>query len=188
MSEAATVIVPRLRVKYREEVAPALREKFNLTNAHQIPTLQKVVVNMGVGKAIENKKRLDAAVADLARITGQQPKICKATRSVAGFRLREGMPIACMVTLRGDRMWEFVDRLLTLAIPRIRDFRGIKRKSFDGRGNFSMGLPDQLVFPEIDVDRVEWPQGMDITFVITGGSDAMSLELLRLLGMPFRKD
>ena len=179
---------PRLREKFENEVAPALREKFKLANVHQIPRLQKIVVNMGVGAAIENKKRLDAAANDLASIVGQKAEIRRATRSVAGFKLREGVPIGCRVTLRGARMWEFLDRLLTLAIPRIRDFRGIKRKSFDGRGNFSMGLADQLVFPEVNLDKVEWQQGMDVTFVMSGGSDEMSLEFLTLLGMPFRKD
>ena len=186
MTETKTI--PRLKTQYHDEVAGGLKEKFKLDNVHQIPRLQKVVVNMGVGSAVDNKKRIDAAAKDLGRITGQQPQICRAKRSVAQFRLREGMPIGCRVTLRGDRMYEFCDRLFTLVIPRIRDFRGIKRKSFDGRGNFSMGLADQLVFPEIDVDKVEAPQGMDITFVMTGGSDAMSFELLSQLGMPFRKE
>ena len=184
----ATTDKPRLRQRYGDEIAAGLKDKFKLKNVHEVPRLQKIVVNMGVGKAIENKKRLDAAMKDLATITGQKPQIRKAKRSVAGFKLREGWNIGCRVTLRDDRMYEFMDRLLSVAIPRIRDFRGIKRKSFDGRGNFSMGLPDQLVFPEINVDRVEWPQGMDIAFVITGGSDAMSFELLSKLGMPFRKD
>lgn len=183
-----TKVQPRLKERYREEVANALKEKFKLDNVHQIPRLQKVVVNMGVGSAVDNKKRLDAAAADLGLITGQKPQVCRAKRSVANFRLREGMPIGCRVTLRGDRMYEFIDRLFTLVIPRIRDFRGIKRKSFDGRGNFSMGLADQLVFPEVDVDKIDSPQGMDITFVMTGGSDAMSFELLSMLGMPFRKE
>ncbi len=186
MTETKTA--PRLRERYVAEIRDALKEKFKLNNVHQVPSLQKVVVNMGVGKAIENKKRLDNAARDLGTITGQKARVVQAQRSVAGFKLREGVPIAARVTLRGDRMYEFVDRLFTLAIPRIRDFRGIKRKSFDGRGNFSMGLSDQLVFPEISVDKVEWSQGMDITFVMTGGSDAMSLELLSMLGMPFRKD
>ena len=183
-----TKVIPRLKERYTTEVASALKEKFKLENVHQIPRLQKVVVNMGVGSAVDNKKRIETAARDLGIITGQKPQICRAKRSVAQFRLREGMPIGCRVTLRGDRMFEFIDRLFTLVMPRIRDFRGIKRKSFDGRGNFSMGLADQLVFPEIDVDKVETPQGMDITFVMTGGSDAMSFELLSMLGMPFRKE
>ncbi|MEE9393780.1 MAG: 50S ribosomal protein L5 [Planctomycetota bacterium] len=183
-----TTYVPRLRKLYDDEILKAVSEKFKLENVHEAPHLQKIVVNMGVGKAIENKKRLEQAAADLALITGQKPQICKAKRSVAGFKLREGMPIGCRVTLRGPRMWDFLDRLLSLAMPRIRDFRGIKRSSFDGRGNFSLGIGDQLVFPEVKVDRVEHQQGMDVTIVMTGNSDAMSLELLTRLGMPFRKD
>lgn len=192
MSEAATApesqAKPRLLEKYEGEIRAALQEKFALSNVHQIPRLKKVVVNMGVGEAIENKKRLDAAMDDLAIITGQRPKLCRAKRSVAGFKLREEMPIGCKVTLRGHRMYEFLDRLISVAIPRIRDFRGIKRNSFDGRGNFSMGLAEQVVFPEINLDKVEWVQGMDITMVIGGGSDEMSQELLTLLGMPFKRD
>ncbi len=184
----ATKTKPRLLERYEKEIVPSLREKFKLGNPHQVPRLEKITVNMGVGSAIENKKRLESSARDLGVITGQRPQIIKAKRSVAGFKLRQGVPIACRVTLRGDRMWEFLDRLLTLAIPRIRDFRGIKRKSFDGRGNFGMGLPDQLVFPEIHVDKVDWNQGMDIAFTISGGNDALSLELLTQLGMPFRKD
>jgi large subunit ribosomal protein L5 len=179
---------PRLATKYRSEVLQGLVERFGLKNRHQAPRLEKIVVSMGVGKAIENRKRLDAAAQDLSTICGQRAQLRKAKVSVSGFKLREGMPIGCMVTLRGQRMYEFLDRLVTLAIPRIRDFRGIKRKSFDGRGNFSMGLTDQLVFPEISIDKVEWQQGMNITCVISGGSDEMSLELLNRLGMPFRKD
>lgn len=186
MTETKTV--PRLREKYEKEIAPALKEKFKLSNPHQIAGLQKIVVNMGVGKAIENKKRLEAAARDLGTITGQKPQVCNAKKSVAGFKVREGWPVGCRVTLRGDRMYEFMDRLFTLAIPRIRDFRGIKSKSFDGRGNFSMGLNDQIVFPEINVDKVDWTQGMDITFVITGNNDEMSYELLKQLGLPFRKN
>lgn len=186
MTETKTV--PRLREKYDQEIAASLKEKFKLKNPHQIAKLQKIVVNMGVGKAIENKKRLESAARDLGTITGQKPQICKAKRSVAGFKVREGWPVGCRVTLRGDRMYEFIDRLFTLAIPRIRDFRGIKSKSFDGRGNFSMGLADQIVFPEINVDKVDWNQGMDITFVMTGGNDEMSYELLKQLGLPFRKN
>ncbi|MCA9320418.1 MAG: 50S ribosomal protein L5 [Planctomycetes bacterium] len=188
MSETKEKVSPRLETRYHEEIAPALREKFGLKNVHQTPRLTKITVNMGVGKAIENKKRLDAAAKDLGTITGQRPQIVRAKRSVAGFKLREQMPISCRVTLRGHLMYEFLDRMLTLAVPRIRDFRGIKRKSFDGRGNFAMGLADQLVFPEIQVDRVEWNQGMDVCFTITGNDDAMSFELLTQLGVPFQKD
>jgi len=190
MSEAATETAarPRLLEKYEGEIKGALKEKFGLPNVHQIPRLKKIAVNMGVGEAIENKKRLDAAMDDMAIITGQRPKLCRAKRSVAGFKLREEMPIGCKVTLRGHRMYEFLDRLISVAIPRIRDFRGIKRNSFDGRGNFSMGLAEHVVFPEINLDKVDWVQGMDITMVMGGGSDEMSQELLTLLGMPFKRD
>lgn len=190
MSEAATApaATPRLLEKYENDIKGALKEKFALSNIHQVPRLRKIVVNMGVGEAIENKKRLDAAMDDMAIITGQRPKLCRAKRSVAGFKLREEMPIGCKVTLRGYRMWEFLDRLISVAIPRIRDFRGIKSNSFDGRGNFSMGLAEQVVFPEINLDKVEWVQGMDITMVISGGSDEMSLALLTQIGMPFKRD
>jgi large subunit ribosomal protein L5 len=185
---STTMKQPRLRALYDDTIKASLREKFELKNVHQIPRLEKIVVNMGVGKAIENKKRLDQAMKDLGTITGQKAQMRRAKISVAGFKVRSGMPIGCRVTLRGERMWDFAERLFSLALPRVRDFRGIKRKSFDGRGNFSMGLADQLVFPEIRVDQVENQQGMDITFVISGGSDGMSYELLSQLGMPFRKD
>ncbi|MAB89912.1 MAG: 50S ribosomal protein L5 [Planctomycetes bacterium] len=190
MSEAATTPAetPRLLDKYVNDVKGALKDKFDLSNVNQIPRLTKIVVNMGVGEAVENKKRLDAAMVDMAIITGQRPKLCRAKRSVAGFKLREEMPIGCKATLRGYRMWEFLDRLISIAVPRIRDFRGIKSNSFDGRGNFSMGLAEQVVFPEINLDKVEWVQGMDITMVISGGSDEMSLELLTQLGIPFKRD
>jgi large subunit ribosomal protein L5 len=190
MSDAATAkaATPRLLEKYVNDIRGPLKEKFALSNVNQIPRLLKIVVNMGVGEAIENKKRLDAAMEDMAIITGQRPKLCRAKRSVAGFKLREEMPIGCKVTIRGCRMWEFLDRLISVAIPRIRDFRGIKPNSFDGRGNFSMGLAEQVVFPEINLDKVEWVQGMDITMVISGGSDEMSLELLTQVGMPFKRD
>ncbi len=190
MTETAVeqVARPRLLEKYEKDIRGALKEKFGLPNVHQIPRLRKIVVNMGVGEAIENKKRLDAAMEDLAIIAGQRPKMCRAKRSVAGFKLREEMPIGCKVTLRGYRMYEFLDRLISIAVPRIRDFRGIKRKSFDGRGNFSMGLSEQVVFPEINLDKVEWVQGMDITMVISGGSDEMSLEMLTQIGVPFTRD
>lgn len=181
-------VTPRLSVKFKTEVMKGLQERFGLKNVNQVPRLEKIVVSMGVGKAIENKKRLEAAASDLTTICGQKAQIRKAKVSVSGFKLREGMAVGARVTLRGAKMWEFLDRLVTLAIPRIRDFRGIKRKSFDGRGNFSMGLSDQLVFPEISIDKVEWQQGMNITCVISGGSDEMSFELLNGLGMPFRRD
>lgn len=184
---AQTKTMPRLKTRYLDEVRDRLRTKYTLANVHQIPRLEKVVVNMGVGEAVENKKRVDAVMADLAAITGQKPKLCKARRSVAAFKLREGMPIGCKVDLRGDRMFEFLDRLISLALPRVRDFRGVPRNAFDGRGNYSMGLQEQTVFTEINLDKVEHTQGMDITIVMTGGNDAMSFDLLKELGMPFKQ-
>ena len=184
----ADTYTPRLRTKYDAEIVKAMTEKFGYANPMQVPRIEKITLNMGVGEAVENKKRLDAAMVDMAIITGQRPKLCRAKRSVAGFKLREEMPIGCKATLRGYRMWEFLDRLISIAVPRIRDFRGIKSNSFDGRGNFSMGLAEQVVFPEINLDKVEWVQGMDITMVISGGSDEMSLELLTQLGIPFKRD
>lgn len=184
---ATTSAHPRLQDLYNKEVRQKLQEKFQLTNVHQIPQVEKVTVNMGVGGAIENKKRIEAALKDLGAITGQKPKLCRARLSVAGFKLREGMPIGCKVDLRRAHMWEFLDRLMNIAMPRIRDFRGIKRNSFDGRGNFSLGISEQSIFPEINLDKVEHTQGMDITIVMSGGSDEMSLELLSLLGMPFKQ-
>jgi large subunit ribosomal protein L5 len=181
------VPMPRLETRYREEVRPALMKKFKLKNVHQVPRIKKVVLNMGVGKAIDNKKRLEEAVSHLTVIAGQKPVITIAKNSVAGFKLREGMPIGCKVDLRDARMWEFLDRLISLAIPRIRDFRGIKADSFDGRGNFSLGLGEESVFPEINMDKAEFSQGLDVTVVMSGSSDPMSFELLSALGMPFRK-
>ena len=176
----------RLREKYKEEVMAALMERFSLTNPMAVPRIDKVTVNMGVGEATENKKFLEEASRDLSVITGQKPKINAARRSVSGFRLREGTPIGCMVTLRGNRMFEFLDRLISIVIPRIRDFRGLSPRSFDGRGNFSMGLSEQIVFPEIDLDSVEHTQGMNVTITIKNATDEMSFELLKGLGMPFR--
>lgn len=184
---ADTKIVPRLKEHYKNVVRGKLQEKYGLKNVHQIPKIEKIVLNMGVGAAVENKKRVDAAMVDMATICGQKPKLCKARRSVATFKLREEMPIGCKADLRGDRMYEFLDRLISIAIPRIRDFRGIPTNAFDGRGNFSMGLSEQSVFPEINLDRVEHTQGMDITVVISGGSDAMSFDLLKEMGMPFKQ-
>ncbi|HYC77437.1 MAG TPA: 50S ribosomal protein L5 [Planctomycetota bacterium] len=184
----ATAEITRLEKKYREEAAPALKAKFGLKNIHQIPRISKVTLNMGVGRAVDNKKRLEEAVQHLTAIAGQKPVVTLAKRSVAGFKLREGMPIGCKVDLRGSRMWEFLDRLISLAIPRIRDFRGVKADSFDGRGNFSMGLTEQSVFPEVTLDKVEFQQGLDVTIVMTGGSDKLSFELLSAMGMPFRKN
>jgi len=190
MSEVATekeLYVPRLLRKYREEVVPQLRERFGYTNELEVPRLWKIVISMGVGKAVENRARLDAAVRDLALLSGQKPIITRARRSVAGFRVRAGMPIGCMVTLRRARMYEFLDRLISIVIPRIRDFRGLNPHAFDGRGNYNMGLSDQLVFPEVPVDHVEFLQGMNISLVTTARTDEEGYELLRLLGMPFRE-
>jgi large subunit ribosomal protein L5 len=177
--------MPSLKDKYRTEVAPALKEKFKYTSAMQIPKLEKIVLNMGVGDVKENAKALDAAANDMAIIAGQKPIITKAKKSVAAFKLREGMSIGCKVTLRGNRMYEFADRFLNIALPRVRDFRGVPGNSFDGRGNYSMGIKEQLIFPEIDYDKVEKIRGMNITFVTTAKSDEEAKELLKLLGMPF---
>jgi len=178
--------LPRRQQMYRDKVVEALRQEFNYPNPMMIPRLSKIVVNMGVGQAVENKNRMDAAVKDLTAITGQKPMIRKARIAVSGFRLRIGYAVGTAVTLRGRRMWEFLDRLITLAMPRIRDFRGVPKK-FDGRGNYSMGLSEQSVFPEIQLDKVEFVQGMDITFVTTAETDQEGLALLKALGMPFQK-
>jgi large subunit ribosomal protein L5 len=177
---------PRLQQVYRNKVVAALRKDFGYPNPMMVPRLQKVVINMGVGRAVENKNRIEAANKDLTAISGQKPLIRKARGAVSGFKLREGYPIGIAVTLRGARMWEFLDRLITLAIPRIRDFRGLPTK-LDGRGNYTMGLSEQSVFPEIQLDKVEFVQGMDITFVTTAPTDKEGLALLTHLGMPFRK-
>lgn len=176
---------PRLREKYKADVIPALKERFAIGNDLAVPRLEKIVVNMGVKGAVENKSRLDAAVRDMATITGQRPTVRKAKSSIAGFKLREGMPIACAVTLRGTRMWEFADRLINLVLPRIRDFRGVKSK-LDGRGNYTLGLAEQILFPEIEFDRIEFSQGMDITFVTSAPTDEQGHALLKGLGMPFQ--
>jgi large subunit ribosomal protein L5 len=178
---------PRMKQKYEDEVFSKIKEKYALKNAMEVPRLSKIVVNMGVGGAKENKNMLESATRDLGIITGQKPLITQARNSVAGFKLREGMPIGCKVTLRGHRMWEFLDRLISIAIPRIRDFRGLSRKSFDGRGNYSMGLTEQIVFPEIDLDSVQFVQGMDVAIVTTARDDAMAMDMLEWLGMPFKK-
>lgn len=178
--------LPRLQQLYREKAVPALRKDFAYPNPMMVPRLLKVVVNMGVGKAVENKNRIESATKDLTAITGQKPLVRKARGAVSGFKLREGYPVGVAVTLRGSRMWEFVDRLITLAIPRIRDFRGLPTK-LDGRGNYTMGLSEQSVFPEIQLDKVEFVQGMDITFVTNAPTDKEGLALLTQLGMPFRK-
>jgi large subunit ribosomal protein L5 len=177
----------RLQDKYSKEIVPAMMKKFHITNHMAVPRLKKITVSMGVGKATQEKKRIDAAAKELGLITGQKPVITKARMSVAGFKVRQGMPIGCAVTLRGRRMYEFLDRLISVAIPRIRDFRGVPAKSFDGRGSYSMGLTEQIVFPEVNIDQVEFPQGMNIAMHISGGSDEQSYELLNLFGMPFRR-
>ena len=176
----------RLRDRFEKEVRPALMKEFELTNPMAVPTLQKVVVNMGVGEATQNAKLLDPAANELGQITGQKPVITKAKKSIAAFKVREGMPIGAMVTLRGDRMYEFLDRLINVALPRVRDFRGVSTKSFDGRGNYTLGLRDQLIFPEIDYSKVDKQKGMNVTIVTTAKSDDQARALLRGLGMPFR--
>jgi large subunit ribosomal protein L5 len=176
----------RLRKRYFEQVRPALMKELNLDNPMAAPRLEKVVVNMGVGEATQNAKVLDPAVAELAQITGQKPIVTKAKKSIAAFKVREGMPIGAMVTLRGDRMYEFLDRLLNVALPRVRDFRGVSTKSFDGRGNYTLGIRDQLIFPEIDYSKVDKMKGMNITIVTTAKSDDEARALLRQMGMPFR--
>ena len=177
----------RLKDRYREEVAPALKEKFGIENAMRIPRLTKIVVNMGVGEAVDNSKAMDGAMADLTKITGQKPQLRRARKSIAGFKIREGMPVGARVTLRGERMWEFLDRLVSIALPRTRDFRGISPSSFDGRGNFALGLREQLIFPEISYDSVDATRGLDVAVVTTAETDEEARELLRLLGMPFRQ-
>src|SRR5687768_12104507 len=177
----------RLLDRYKQEILPRLAEKLGRTNAHSLPKLQKIVVNMGVGKALQDKNRMQQAAEQLTQITGQRAQVTKAKVAISGFRLREGNEIGCRVTLRGRRMYEFLDRLISVALPRIRDFRGVNPKSFDGNGNYSLGLTEQMVFPEIDPDKVNFTQGMDVTFVIKGRSDDESRELLRAFGMPFRE-
>jgi large subunit ribosomal protein L5 len=178
----------RLLEKYRNEITPKLMEKFGYKNRLQMPRISKIVVSMGVGKALEEGTRLENAMRDLATITGQKPKYTKAKKSVAGFKLRSGNRVGCMVTLRRLRMYEFLDRLINITVPRIRDFRGLPAKAFDKHGNYSLGLNDQYVFPEIDVDKVEWSQGMNITIVVENSSKEESFELLTGFGMPFRRD
>ena len=177
----------RLKEHYLNEVAPALMKKFNYKSVMQIPKLDKIVINVGCGEARDNPKALDAVISDIQQITGQRPVICKAKKSVANFKLREGMAIGVKVTLRGERMYEFLDRFFNLALPRVRDFRGINPNSFDGRGNYSMGIKEQLVFPEIDYDKIDKVRGMDICFVTTANTDEEARELLTLMGAPFAK-
>ena len=178
---------PRLKEKYRTEVVPQLEKELGIQNINEVPRLEKIVVNMGVGAAASDHKLLDAAMNDLRVITGQQPCITRAKKSIAGFHIRQGMGIGCKVTLRGDRMWEFLDRLLSTALPRVRDFRGISTKSFDGRGNYSLGITEQLIFPEIEYDKVDRTRGMDITFVTNAGDNDRAFALLSALGFPFKR-
>jgi large subunit ribosomal protein L5 len=185
---APTRTVPRLKQRYQDEIAPGLREQFGYGNVMQIPGVVKVVVNMGVGEAARDAKLMDGAVRDLTAITGQKPLVQRARKSIAQFKLREGMPIGAKVTLRGDRMWEFLDRLLSIALPRIRDFRGLSPEQFDGNGNYTFGLTEQSMFHEIDMDRVDRQRGMDITVVTTARTDEEGRELLRRLGFPFRTE
>jgi len=190
MTDTATAapgkIQPRLKQKYREEIVPALKEEFGFGNVHQVPGLVKVVVNTGVGDAARDSKIIDGAVTDLTKITGQRPQVTKARKSIAQFKLREGQPIGAHVTLRGDRAWEFLDRLISLALPRIRDFRGLSDKQFDGNGNYTFGLQEQSVFHEIDQDRIDRVRGFDITVVTTAKTDDEGRALLRSLGFPFK--
>ena len=177
----------RLRDKYYNEVRPALMKEFSLTNPMAAPKLEKIVINMGVGEATQNAKVIDPAASEIQQIAGQKPVVTKAKKSIAAFKVREGMPIGVMVTLRGDRMYEFLDRLVNIALPRVRDFRGVPTKSFDGRGNYTLGVRDQLIFPEIDYAKVEKMKGMNITFVTTAGNDDQARSLLKHMGMPFRQ-
>ncbi|PRR80500.1 50S ribosomal protein L5 [Clostridium liquoris] len=178
-------MIPRLQEKYEKEVIPALMEKFEYKNIMEAPKLEKIVVNMGVGEAKENQKILESAVSDLTIITGQKPVLTRARKSIANFKIRENMPIGCKVTLRKQKMYEFADKLMNVALPRVRDFRGISDKSFDGRGNYSLGIKEQLIFPEIEYDKIDKVRGMDIIFVTTAKTDEEARELLRFLGMPF---
>jgi large subunit ribosomal protein L5 len=179
--------VPRLKQRYKDEVVARLQKEFGIDNIMAVPKLEKISLNMGVGEAISNIKILDDAVEELAALAGQRPVITRAQKSIAAFKLRQGMPIGARVTLRGTRMWEFLDRLISVALPRVRDFRGISTKSFDGRGNYTLGVRDQLIFPEIDYNKVEKTKGMNITIVTTAGNDERALFLLRELGMPFQR-
>lgn len=178
--------VPRIKEKYKNEVIPQMMKLFNYKNPMQVPRLEKIVINMGVGEAKQNIKVLDAAVEQLSLISGQKPVITKGRKSIAAFQLRAGMPIGCMVTLRGNRMYEFFDRLVSIALPRVRDFKGVSPNSFDGRGNYTLGIREQIIFPEISYDKIDKIRGMNITFVTTAKTDEEARELLKLLGMPFR--
>ncbi len=190
MSDTTTPLreMPRMKRLHREELAPQLKEQLGLTNVMQIPSMTKIVVNVGLGEAINDAKALEGAMQDLATITGQKPRVNRARKSIAGFKLREGMVIGAKVTLRGDRMWEFFDRLLSIALPRIRDFRGLNPRSFDGRGNYTFGLTEQLVFPEIDYDDIDAVRGMDVTIVTSAETDEQGKALLDAFGFPFSKE
>jgi large subunit ribosomal protein L5 len=179
--------VPRLKQRYQDEIVARIQKEFGIDNVMAVPKIEKISLNMGVGEAIQNIKILDDAAEELASLAGQRPTITRAQKSIAAFKLRQGMPIGARVTLRGTRMWEFLDRLITVALPRVRDFRGISTKSFDGRGNYTLGVRDQLIFPEIDYNKVEKAKGMNITIVTTAGNDERALFLLRELGMPFQR-
>jgi large subunit ribosomal protein L5 len=187
MTDTSTLTTPRLKSKYNDQVKAELKESLGIANVMQVPTLQKIVINMGVGRAAQQPSLLEGAVADLTLIAGQKPVVTKASKSIAGFKLREGQAIGTKVTLRGDRMWEFFDRLVAVAIPRIRDFRGLPANSWDGHGNYTFGLKDQTVFPEIDYDRIDIPRGMDITIVTTASTDEAGKALLDAFGFPFKK-
>ena len=176
----------RLKDRYQNEIAPALQQKFAYKNVMQIPHIDKIVINMGVGEAVQNSKAIDSALGDLMKITGQKPIVTRAKKSISAFKLREGMPIGCKVTLRGQRMYEFMDRLLNVALPRVRDFRGISGKAFDGRGNYTLGIKEQLIFPEMEYDKIDKLRGMDVVFVTTAKTDEEARELLRGFGMPYR--
>jgi len=177
----------RLRIKYEDEIVPALKKRFQYKNVSQVPKLQKIVVNMGLGEAIENPKIMDSAVQEMTQITGQRPTVRKARKAIANFKLREGIPIGCSVTLRRHKMWEFLDKLITFTLPSVRDFKGISRKAFDGRGNYSLGIKEQIIFPEIDYDKIDKVKGLNVTFVTSALQDEEGLELLQAFGMPFRK-
>ncbi|MAS54072.1 MAG: 50S ribosomal protein L5 [Nocardioides sp.] len=181
-------VTPRLKTRYREEILPSLKSEFEIANVMQVPGLTKIVVNMGVGEAARDSKLIDGAIRDLTAITGQKPAVTKARKSIAQFKLREGMPIGCHVTLRGDRMWEFLDRLLSLALPRIRDFRGLNPGQFDGNGNYTFGLTEQVMFHEIDQDKIDRSRGMDITIVTTATTNDQGRALLKQLGFPFKEN
>jgi large subunit ribosomal protein L5 len=176
----------RMKKRYASEIAPALRERFDIQNPMRTPKIEKVVVNMGVGEAVVNSRAMDGAMRDLARITGQKAQMRRARKSIAGFKIREGMPVGARVTLRGERMWEFLDRLISIALPRVRDFRGVNPNSFDGKGNYALGFREQLLFPEISYDDIDATRGLDVAVVTTAETDEEGRELLRLLGMPFR--